>query len=124
MVLNLRQPAPGYWDAAKCHDVVDRPFGDPEFIDPFFTQGGEEDAIEFCRGDECPIVSQCLIFALVNNEKAGVWGGTGEDDRRAIRKKWPLKSGKEPRPEWRVFEPGEPSSWYAADELKDEDDDE
>ena len=47
----------------------------------------------------CPVRDQCLIFALVNNEKSGVWGGASELGRRWLRKKWPLK-GKEPRPEW------------------------
>jgi WhiB family transcriptional regulator, redox-sensing transcriptional regulator len=120
MVLKLRQPAPGNWREAKCLEMVDKPFGHPEFVDPFF-EGPEADAIEFCRGGiPCPLLERCLSFALVNNEKSGCWGGTGEVDRRAIRKRWPLRRGKDPRPEWDLFEPGEPASWFAPEELVEE----
>ena len=30
----------------------------------------------------------CLEFALATNQEAGVWGGTTEDERRALRKAW------------------------------------
>lgn len=58
-------------------------------------------------GSECAIRHECLVFALVNNERVGVWGGMSEDDRKALRKKWPWRSGKEPRPEWEWYPPGE-----------------
>lgn len=41
------------------------------------------------------------MFALTNNCREGVWGGTDEITRKAIRKRWPLKKGTRPRPEWR-----------------------
>lgn len=109
MVMNLRQPAPwaqtpGY-KAGKCQSVtITRDY------DPFWgIEDGEEiadlqPALDFCNGEAdgvvCPIREQCLIFALVNNEKTGVWGGTTPQTRRAIRKQWPLRRGKNPRPEW------------------------
>jgi WhiB family redox-sensing transcriptional regulator len=37
-------------------------------------------------GRPCPLLSQCLEFALVNNERFGVWGGTTPEERRGIRK--------------------------------------
>jgi len=36
----------------------------------------------------CPVVDDCLEFALETNEKAGIWGGTSEEDRKALRRKW------------------------------------
>lgn len=48
----------------------------------------EAKAICFGRydGRECPLLQQCLEFALINNEKYGVWGGTTPEERKAIRK--------------------------------------
>ena len=97
MVLRLRYPAPDGWRDAKCKDMpVSRDY------DPFF-QDDPSDAEDFCNGEfdsvPCPIRHECLLFALTNNEKSGVWGGSNEITRKAIRKRWPLK-GKEPRPEW------------------------
>jgi hypothetical protein len=40
-----------------------------------------------------------------------------EDDRRALRKKWPLKSGKEPRHEWVWLAPGEARALLQPEEL-------
>jgi hypothetical protein len=119
LVLRLRIPGPGFWKDAKCGGKVNLPFKHPNFTDPFFD--AEEEALEFCNGNTvCPLREQCLLFALTNNEKSGVWGGTTEIDRKAIRKKWPLKSGKEPRPEWEWFPPGEPASWYGPAALRAE----
>lgn len=96
MVLHLRVPAPGNWEHAKCRGVC----ADSAY-DPFFEDTDE--ALDFCNGESdgrvCPIREECLLFALTNNEKCGIWGGTSEICRRAIRKRWPLH-GREPRPEW------------------------
>jgi len=35
----------------------------------------------------CPVIDECLEFALTNNERFGVWGGKGEEERRRIRRK-------------------------------------
>ena len=124
MVLKLRVEAPGGWDKAKCRGKALN--GD----DPWFED--EPVAMEFCNGPVvCPIREQCLLFALVNNERCGVWGGTTEVDRKAIRKQWPLRSGRVPRPEWHWFDPGVPTSWYDPailraeldGELEEDDDD-
>lgn len=122
MVLRLRQPAPGQWRKAKCLGMVKKD-EDGTLDDPFFDSNREDEAISICRtGPECPLLHDCLIFALVNNEKSGCWGGHGEADRKAIRKQWPLRRGKTPRPEWDVFKPGEPAGWFEPEELTDEDD--
>jgi len=78
--------------------------------DPFFSEEEEEiqDAVDFCNGTAdgvvCPVREQCLLFALTNNEKYGVWGGTTEITRKAIRKKFPPKRGNETRDEWTWME--------------------
>lgn len=35
----------------------------------------------------CPVLNDCLQYALVRNEEHGVWGGMGEDERRRIRRR-------------------------------------
>ena len=39
---------------------------------------------EICS--ECPVREECLEHALDNNEEYGVWGGTTELERRALKK--------------------------------------
>lgn len=45
-----------------------------------------------CKGGDgkgkCPILEECLSWAIVNNEKDGVFGGESEESRRAIRRRW------------------------------------
>ena len=38
---------------------------------------------KFC--DECPVVRECLDFAIENTMDYGVWGGTSVEERIAIR---------------------------------------
>lgn len=103
MVLKLRMNSPKGWDKAKCSQV-DISAG----YDPFFSEDKEEinDALGFCNGWEdgrvCPVRESCLIFALTNNEKDGIWGGTTEVQRRVIRKKYPPARGGKPREEWKL----------------------
>ena len=68
-------------DHAACRNT------DPELFFPIGTTGpalrqiGE--AKRICRA--CPVRAQCLAWALDNGITDGVWGGTTEDERRAIR---------------------------------------
>ena len=39
-----------------------------------------------CSG--CPVRSECLEFAIATNQEYGVWGGTSEEERRALRRAW------------------------------------
>lgn len=132
MVLRLRRPAPD-WSKGKS----DRQATGPD-LDPWFDNSDEgfenqqELGTEVCNGDKdgevCAIRGECLLFALVNNEKYGVWGGTSEFDRRALRKMWPWDSSNpaEPHPEWRWYPPGEVAQMLQARgqvPLEDEDDD-
>jgi len=120
VVLRLRYPAPDDWQDAKCQDYVNNT-GD----DPFFSDDPEvsQRAVDFCNGTKdgniCPIRHECLLFALTNNEKFGVWGGTNEITRKAIRKRYPLK-GREPRPEWRHQTEQEALKGLNRDELQKE----
>lgn len=35
-----------------------------------------------CAG--CPVVAECLAFALSRNERLGVWGGTTPEERKSM----------------------------------------
>jgi hypothetical protein len=132
MVLRLRVQAPNNWDGAKCHGQVQRLPGDDDVYDPFFPdedknpEQAERDAVDFCNGtiDHAPCVLRdgCLIFALTNNERFGVYGGMTELGRKALRKKWPWKGGKLPRPEWRWMPDAEAKTLVSPDELREDDD--
>lgn len=101
MVLRLRFDAPNDWIGAKCNNLpISR------FYDPFFSEEPDEiqDALDFCNGEAdgviCPIREDCLIYALTNNCKEGVWGGTSEITRKAIRKRNPPPKGGKPNENW------------------------
>ncbi len=34
----------------------------------------------------CPVRTSCLEWALASGQEAGVWGGTSEDERHALRR--------------------------------------
>lgn len=36
----------------------------------------------------CPVVQQCLEFAITTNQEYGVWGGHSEEERRVVRRQW------------------------------------
>ena len=68
---------------AACRDT------DPELFFPIGTTGPAVDQIasakEVCIG--CPTQTDCLDFAIATNQDSGVWGGTTEEERRAIRRR-------------------------------------
>jgi WhiB family redox-sensing transcriptional regulator len=35
----------------------------------------------------CPVREQCLAWAMEHGQDSGVWGGLGEDERRALRRR-------------------------------------
>ena len=59
--------------------------GDPDRM--FVTGAAQQKARSICRN--CPVLKQCLAMALTEKIKYGVWGGTTERERRAIRKARP-----------------------------------
>ena len=38
--------------------------------------------------DTCAVKAECLVFAVETNQVNGVWGGTSEQERRLIRRRW------------------------------------
>ena len=57
---------------------------DPE---AFFPEkgGSTRDAKKVCGA--CNVRSQCLEYALANDERFGIWGGLSERERRRLRKR-------------------------------------
>ena len=62
---------------------------DPELFFPVGTSGPAllqiAEAKSVCR--RCPVVSECLTWALESGQDAGVWGGMSEDERRALKRR-------------------------------------
>ena len=54
---------------------------DPEAFFPD-KGGSSRDAKAVCA--RCPVISECLEFALAHDERFGIWGGTSERERRRI----------------------------------------
>jgi len=67
---------------AICRDT------DPELFFPVGTTGQAllqlSKAKDTCN--QCTVKDECLQFAIDTNQDSGVWGGTSEDERRAIRR--------------------------------------
>lgn len=42
-------------------------------------------AVSVCK--RCPVIDECFAFAIERDELLGVWGGTNEDERQAIRRR-------------------------------------
>jgi WhiB family redox-sensing transcriptional regulator len=70
-----------WWELAACIDE------DPEL---FFPVGTASHAVmvqvaaakAVCR--RCPVTARCLDWGLRTGQEAGVWGGTSEEERRAM----------------------------------------
>jgi WhiB family redox-sensing transcriptional regulator len=62
---------------------------DPELFFPVGNTGPAllqiEEAKAVCR--RCPVMEQCLTWALATSEDHGVWGGMSEDERRAMKRR-------------------------------------
>ncbi|MBO1900616.1 WhiB family transcriptional regulator [Leucobacter weissii] len=56
---------------------------DPE---AFFPEkgGSTREAKRVCEG--CEVRSECLEYALANDERFGIWGGLSERERRKLRR--------------------------------------
>jgi WhiB family redox-sensing transcriptional regulator len=67
---------------AACRDT------DPDLFFPVGTTGPAIEQIDnakaVCR--ECDVQKTCLEYALVTNQDSGIWGGTSEEERRALRR--------------------------------------
>ncbi|MGP2436225.1 WhiB family transcriptional regulator [Streptomyces sp. JW3] len=68
---------------AACRDE------DPDLFFPIGTSGPAllqtEQAKAVCH--HCPVRDQCLEWALDTGQSIGVWGGTDENERRALKRR-------------------------------------
>ena len=71
---------------AACRDE------DPELFFPIGNTGPAiiqiDEAKAVCR--RCPVVEECLLWALERGQDAGVWGGLSEDERRSLKRRYAL----------------------------------
>lgn len=76
--LNATSPADLEWqDSALCAQT------DPEAFYP--EKGGStREAKRVCQA--CDVRSECLDYAIANNERFGIWGGLSEGERMALKK--------------------------------------
>ena len=62
---------------------------EPELFFPVGTSGPA--LVQLIRAksvcQRCPVLIQCRTWALTTGQDAGVWGGTSEDERRAMRQR-------------------------------------
>ncbi len=74
----------GWRDSAACRDT------DPNLFFPAGTTGVAVEEIEAAKAlcQTCPVREQCLEFAMVANQEAGIWGGMSEEERRKMRSSW------------------------------------
>lgn len=104
--MKLRSVAPQWF-----HDEQDRTakcvmFPATRDYDPWYGDSDDpdaedetEDAKNICKGTfdgrPCPLLSECLEFAMTNNERYGVWGGMSPDERATLRKERKRGSNKQ-----------------------------
>ncbi len=67
---------------------------DPEMFFPIGTHGPAAAQVEqakmICR--RCPVVTDCLDWALESGQDSGVWGATDELERRALARRPPVRT--------------------------------
>ncbi|MGH8904407.1 MAG: WhiB family transcriptional regulator [Egibacteraceae bacterium] len=73
----------GWRTKAACLDE------DPELFFPVGVTGPALDQIEQAKAvcQRCPVVDDCLEWALETNQQDGIWGGLSEDQRRTLRRR-------------------------------------
>lgn len=88
MAITNRRPST--WDDANWRDDAACRNADPDLFFPTATTGDAiedtEAALAMCR--RCAVHDQCLEFAMVTNQRDGIWGATSEEDRRRMRGAW------------------------------------
>ena len=69
--------------SAVCRDE------DPELFFPIGNTGPSLLQIEEAKAvcGRCPVMEQCLRWALDTTQESGVWGGMSEDERRALKRR-------------------------------------
>lgn len=81
---------PSTWDDASWRDDAACRNANPALFFPTASAGDviedTESALALCR--RCPVRERCLEFAMVTNQRDGIWGATSEEDRRRMRSAW------------------------------------
>ena len=69
---------------AACRDT------DPDLFFPVGTTGPAIEQIANAKAvcQQCESQTACLEFAIATNQDSGIWGGTSEEERRQLRKKF------------------------------------
>ena len=77
-------------DNAACRDT------DPDLFFPVGTTGPAIEQISNAKAvcQACDAQTACLEYALVTNQDSGIWGGTSEEERRALRRQWVARNRK------------------------------
>lgn len=76
--------SPSEWrDKAACAEAEDPDTWHPENTGSVAGRKSVDRAIWICFG--CPVIDECLTYALEHREY-GIWGGTTEEERRALRR--------------------------------------
>lgn len=50
------------------------------------SEASVERAVAVCS--ICAVSEECLQYAFETNQRAGIWGGTTEKERKSLRRKW------------------------------------
>jgi WhiB family transcriptional regulator, redox-sensing transcriptional regulator len=68
---------------AACLD----PGTDPEWFFPLSESGAGARQVAAAKAvcARCPVAAQCLAWAVLTGEPAGIWGGTTPEERRLLR---------------------------------------
>jgi WhiB family redox-sensing transcriptional regulator len=81
-----------YWRAnAACAEVDSDLFFPVGVTGPAIPQIAAAKAV--CA--RCDVRGDCLEFAVVTNQEYGVWGGTSEEERRALRRAWRARQARQ-----------------------------
>jgi WhiB family redox-sensing transcriptional regulator len=61
---------------------------DPDLFFPVGSTGPAIAQLEAAKAvcATCPVSAECLQWALATGQDSGVWGGTSEEERRAMRR--------------------------------------
>lgn len=70
-----------WFDKAACKDVPSEIFY-PDGLDRAEDQKREAAAKIICKS--CPVAAECLMHAIENEEKYGVWGSFAPKERKTI----------------------------------------
>jgi WhiB family redox-sensing transcriptional regulator len=82
MVNKQPEEIPAWFTYAACADPDITP--DTFFLPRGATAADTRAAKDICF--KCSACEECLAYAMTNRETFGIWGGTTEKDRRAIRR--------------------------------------